>query len=88
MRLPAGSFVSAAIVVPPGERSISMAADCFVPDRMAVRSFFCLACLVFARLLDDAAALVAVRFLAAICMGISFGSVQPSGCTAEAPRKR
>jgi hypothetical protein len=32
MRLPAVAFVSAAMVAPPGERSISIAADCFVPD--------------------------------------------------------
>jgi hypothetical protein len=39
------------------------------------------------RLLDGVVDLAAVRFFAAFVIGISFGSGQPAGCTAEAPQK-
>jgi hypothetical protein len=65
------------------ERSISIAADCLVPDRTAAaRSPFCLALPGFGRLRADAADLAAVRFFAVFVIGISFGLLQPSGCTA------
>jgi hypothetical protein len=59
--------------VPLGERSISIAADCFVPDRTAeTRLLICLALLGFSRL-RDAPDLAAVRFFAVFVIGISFG---------------
>src|SRR5262245_65216837 len=68
------AFVSAAMVAPPGERSISIAANCFVPGRTAAtRLPFCLALLSFGRLLEDAANLAVVRFFAVFVIGISFG---------------
>jgi len=75
------------MLAPPGERSISIAADCFVPDRTAATQLpICLVLLGLARLLEDVGNLV-VRFFAVFVIGISFGQVQPPGCTAEAPQK-
>ncbi len=65
---------------------MSIAADCFVPDRMAVGSPFSPAFLAFGRLLDDAADLFVVRFFAAFRIGIPSVQRRPSGCTAK-PRK-
>jgi hypothetical protein len=76
------------MVAPPAERSISIAADCFVPDwTAATRLPFCLALLGFGRLLDGAADLAGVRFFAVFVIGISFVQLQSAGCTAEAPQK-
>jgi hypothetical protein len=62
------------MLAPPGERSISIAADCLVPDRTAVtRLPICLALLGFGRLREDAPDLAAVRFFAVFVIGISFG---------------
>src|SRR5262245_5143597 len=70
------AFVSAAMVAPPGERSMSIAADCFVPRwAAATRLSFCPALLCFGRLLDGAADLAVVLFFAVFVIGISFGSV-------------
>src|SRR5262245_25270912 len=70
------AFVSAGIVAPPGERSSSIASDCFVPDRTAAtRLPFCLALRGFGRLLEHAANLAVVRFFAVFVIGISFDSV-------------
>jgi hypothetical protein len=63
-----------------------MAADCFVPDRVATRLCFSRAFLDCSR--DDIADFAALRFVAGLGIGISFGSAQPSGCTTEAPQKR
>src|SRR6185369_13234161 len=80
------TFVSAARVAPPGERSISIAADCFVLDRTAAtRSPFCLALLDLGRLFEDAADLAAVRFFAVFAIGISFGSVAASRLHRRSP---
>jgi hypothetical protein len=69
------AFDSAAMVAPPGQRSISIAADCFMPDRTAAtRLPVCPALLGFGRLLDGAADLAAVRFFAVFVIGISLGS--------------
>src|ERR1051325_4132622 len=70
------AFVSVAMLAPAGERSISIAADCFVPDRAAVTQLpFCLALMGFGRLLEDAPDLAAaVCFFAVFVIGISFGS--------------
>jgi hypothetical protein len=82
------AFVSAAIVTPPGERSISIAADCFVPDRTAAtRLPFCPALLGFGRLLDGVVDLAAVRFLAVFVIGISFGSGAASRLHRQSPAK-
>src|SRR5215813_15174030 len=70
------AFVSAAMVAPPGERSMSIAADCFVPHwTAATRLPVFSALLCFGRLLDGAADLAAVLFFAVFLIGISFGSV-------------
>src|SRR5262245_13599221 len=64
------AFVSAGIVAPPGERSSSIASDCFVPGRTApTRLPFCLAVLGRARLFDGAAGRAAVRFFAVFVIG-------------------
>src|SRR5262245_2672429 len=58
------------MVAPPGEHSISIAADCFVPDRTAAtRLLFLPALLTFGRLLDGAAERAAVRFFAVFVIG-------------------
>src|SRR5262245_36063761 len=67
-------FVSAAMVAPPGERSMPIAADCFVPDRTAAtRLSLCPAFLSFGWLLNDAADRAAVCFFALFIIGTSFG---------------
>src|SRR5262245_65705952 len=73
------------MLAPPGERSISIAADCFVPDRTAAtRLPICLVLLDLARLLEDAGNLV-VRFFAVFVIGISFGSVAASRLHRRSP---
>src|SRR5262249_48172959 len=63
-------FVSAAMVAPPGERSMPIAADCFVPDRTAAtRLPLCPTFLSFGRLLNDAADRAAVCFFALFIIG-------------------
>jgi len=55
---------------------MSIAADCFVPDRTAATLLpLCPVLLDFGWLLDDAADRAAVRFFALFIIGISFGSV-------------
>jgi hypothetical protein len=66
---------------------MSMAADCLVPDRTAVRAPFSPAFLAFGRLLDDAADPALVRFFAAFRIGISFGSAQPIRLHRRSPAK-
>src|SRR5262245_51303242 len=78
------AFVSAAMVAPPEERSISMAADCFVPGRTA-RLPFLPALLGFGRLLDGAAERAAVRFFAVFVIGISLDSVAASRLHRRSP---
>jgi hypothetical protein len=74
------------MLAPLGERSISIAVDCFVPDRTALaRLLFCLALLGFGRLREDAADLAAVRFFAVFVIGISFGSVATSRLHRRSP---
>jgi hypothetical protein len=63
-----------------------MAADCFVPDRTATRVPFVPALFGLERLRDEVADFAVDRFVANFVMGISFGSIQPSGCTAKAPQ--
>src|SRR5262245_1809089 len=64
------AFVSAATVAPPGARSISIAANCFVPGRTAAtRLLFLPALLAFGRLLDGSAKRAAVRFFAVFVIG-------------------
>src|SRR5262245_34669869 len=76
------------MVVPPGECSISIAADCFVPGRTAARRLLFLpALLAFARLLDGAAERAAVRFFAVFVIGISFASVAASRLHRRSPAK-
>jgi hypothetical protein len=75
------------MVVPPGERSISIAADCFVPGRTETRLPFCPALLGFGRLLDGVLDLAAVRFFAVFVIGISFGSVASLPAALPKPRK-
>jgi hypothetical protein len=82
------AFVSAAMVAPLGERSISMAADCFVPGRTAAtRLPFGPALLGFGRLLDGVVDLAAVRFFAVFVIGISFGSGATSRLHRRSPAK-
>jgi hypothetical protein len=55
---------------------MSIAADCFVPDRTAKKRLpLCPAFLSFGWLLDGAADRAAVRFFALIIIGISLGSI-------------
>jgi hypothetical protein len=76
------------MVAPSGERSISSAADCFVPDRTAAtRLPVCPALLGFGRLLDGAADLAAVRFFAVFIIGISLGSGAASRLHHRSPAK-
>jgi hypothetical protein len=75
------------MVAPPGELNISIAADCLVPDRTAVRPPFSPAFLAVVRLLDDVAEFAAVRFFAAFRIGISFGSAQPIRLYRRSPAK-
>src|SRR4029453_13281336 len=82
------AFVSAAMVAPPGERSIFIAADCFVPGWTAAGGVpFCPAFLGFGRILDFAAHFAAVRFFAAFVIGISFGSVATCRLHRRSPAK-
>src|SRR5262245_17453117 len=82
------AFVSAAMVAPPGERSISIAANCFVPGRTAVTQLsFWRVLLGLGRLLDGAAERAAVRFFAGFVIGISFGSVTASRLHRRSPAK-
>jgi hypothetical protein len=74
------------MLAPLGERSIFIAADCFVPDRTAAtRLPSCLALLGFGRLREDAADRAAVRFFAVFVIGISFGSVAASRLHCRSP---
>src|SRR5262245_63943002 len=65
------------MVAPPGERSSSIAADCFVPGRTAATQLsFWRVLLGFGRLLlEEAAERPAIRLFALFVIGISFGSV-------------
>jgi hypothetical protein len=76
MRLPAGGLCKRSYGTPPGARSMSIAADCFVPERTAKKRLpLCPAFLSFGWLLDGAADRAAVRFFALIIIGISLGSI-------------
>src|SRR5262245_3070288 len=76
------------MVAPPGERSSSIAADCFVPDRTAAtRLLFWPALLGLGRLLDGAAERTVVRFFAVFVIGISFGSATASRLHRRSPAK-
>src|SRR5689334_13058507 len=82
------AFVSAAMVAPPGARSMFIAADCFVPDRTAkTRLPLCPAFLSLGWLLDGAADRAAVRLFALLIIGISSVQLQHACCTTEAPQK-
>ncbi len=81
------AFVSDAMVAPPGERNMSIAVDCFVPDRTAVGAPFSPAFSAFSRLLNDTADLFVVGFFAAFGIGISFGSAQPNRLHRRSPAK-
>jgi hypothetical protein len=82
------AFVSEAMVAPPGARSMSIAADCFVPDRTAKTQLpLCRTFLSFGWLLDGAADRAAVRFFALIVIGISLGSIANMPAAPPKPRR-
>src|SRR5262245_32823884 len=71
------AWLNASMLAPSRERSISMAADCFVPDRATTGAPFVSPFFRFETLVRDETADLAVeRFFANFVIRISFGSMQ------------